>query len=889
MFYAKIRLMQNRLTNIWKSIRKSPAKLMIFSLIAIIISASLFLYKPVSALAEARWGDESKASIFYDQKTFVKASNTDTSKLPNDVNLQENVFIYKSPLDSSNRQNIQVITLDKTEDTVDSTFHSFNLDLGGNYERIGNSETLKIDGVAASSSSSCSVQGGGGWAICVVANTLADWMDGLYSIVQSFLDVQPLQVTDRSAIFQVWSYMRNIANILFVIAFIIVIYSQITNLGVSNYGIKRMLPKLIVAAILINLSYYICAIAIDLSNIAGHQLQNLLISIRKDVFQNVDNVVEMSMNGSAWKAITTAILGGTGVFLWGGITFATYGAGATVFLIIASLISVIFSAGVALVILAARQAIITVLVFLAPLAFAASILPNTEKWFEKWKDLLTTMLIMYPIFALLFGGSQLAGTTIIANSNESIITLILGLVVQVIPLAITPFIMQFSGSLLGKIAGMVNDPNKGAVDWTKNTLREEAAHRRNVKIARGNNPNNLVKDGKRKGRPRLGTVAWANQIGYNRRQRHDNMKTAAGDRQKSVFSNLDNSYVDQANNTTDVKARERLLSKSTQLQVEMAKLNVEDAQLNFTNSVSQLKADIARETFKADINGKLILDSEGNPQLDENRVNSLKSSMGATSANLYRVMNSVNASKLASANNNLVELSNLSQTLKQDEGWQKQAAGARGEEGVTSALASALANTAKVANEEHKSLQALAKTMNLDTKEAESIVNGSEITRNGITLSGKKDSHVRMALEKVIQEIPPNEQLDNYIDQTQAGGRLYKHRADVAAWVKDYKKDDLQVVGAGAFNTISQGKMTDFTKTKYDSLSKVSAEKYLKMSNDFMAQINKDWNTLTPKQHMSIKKALDDLHTNPTFSAKLGDNQKDPTNDIAIKLGIKTF
>jgi hypothetical protein len=83
--------------------------------------------------------------------------------------------------------------------------------------------------------------------------------------------------------------------------------------------------------------------------------------------------------------------------------------------------------------------------------------------------------------------------------------------------------------------------------------------------------------------------------------------------------------------------------------------------------------------------------------------------------------------------------------------------------------------------------------------------------------------------------------------------------------------------------------MTDFTKTKYDSLSKVSAEKYLKMSNDFMAQINKDWNTLTPKQHMSIKKALDDLHTNPTFSAKLGDNQKDPTNDIAIKLGIKTF
>ncbi len=890
MFYAKIRLMQNRLANTWVKLRKSPVKLMLFSFIAIIISASLFLYSPVSALSEARWGDESKSSIFYNQNTFVKASNTDISKLPKDIDLKKYTFIYKSPLDSTNKQNVQVITTENTDEKASSTLHSFTLDRGGNYERVGETETLEIDGIAASSSSSCSVEGGGGWAICIVANTLADWMDGLYNIIQGFLDVQPLQITNRSAIFQVWSYMRNIANILFIIAFIVVIYSQITNLGISNYGIKKMLPKLIVAAILINLSYYICAIAIDLSNIAGHQLQNLLISIRKDVFQNVDNVVEMSMNGSAWKTVTAAIVGGGGVLLWGGITLSTYSGGATVLLILASLIGVVFSAGVALVILAARQAIITVLVFLAPLAFAANILPNTEKWFEKWKDLFVTMMIMYPIFALLFGGSQLAGTTIIANANESIITLILGLVVQVIPLALTPFIVRFSGSLLGKIAGMVNNPNKGLVDTTRNSLRAEATHRKNIKIADGNKRENLVKNGPRKGRPKLGTVAWANQIGYNRKQRYDNMQSAANDSQKSIFNAAETSYIDQANQAgVSAEARETLLSKSTQFQVEQAKLSAEDTQLSFTNAVSQLKADIARETFKTDIHGKFILDDEGNPILDKARVTNLKSSMGATSANLYNVMNSINASKLAGANNNLVELSNLSQTLKQDKDLQEQAAGARGEEGVTSALANALANTARVADEEQKSLQALAKTMNLSTQDAETIVEGGDVTRNGITLSGKKNSHVRMALEQVIQEVSSDDKLDYYVDQTQAGGKLYKHRTDVSAWLKAYKKDDLQIVGAGAFNEVAQGKMKNFKQTKYNSLPKISAEKYMKMSSDVMTQINKDWDTLEVKQQNHIKKALEDLHKNPTFSAKLGDNQKEPTNEIAAKLGINTF
>ena len=48
--------------------------------------------------------------------------------------------------------------------------------------------------------------------------------------------------------------------------------------NVDNYGIKRMLPKVIVTAILINLSFIICALAVDITNIIINGLSKNTIS-----------------------------------------------------------------------------------------------------------------------------------------------------------------------------------------------------------------------------------------------------------------------------------------------------------------------------------------------------------------------------------------------------------------------------------------------------------------------------------------------------------------------------------------------------------------------------------------------------------------------------------
>ena len=58
--------------------------------------------------------------------------------------------------------------------------------------------------------------------------------------------------------------------------FLFVIFSQITGYGLDNYGIKRMLPKLVIGAIVVNSSFYICGLLIDLSNVVGSSAFNFI-------------------------------------------------------------------------------------------------------------------------------------------------------------------------------------------------------------------------------------------------------------------------------------------------------------------------------------------------------------------------------------------------------------------------------------------------------------------------------------------------------------------------------------------------------------------------------------------------------------------------------------
>ena len=460
---------------------------------------------------DAEWSGH---NLTYNKEKYTKVSDDKKIK---QFNLPDNSLVYVN--EDKNKKETKVIYFPSSEisSLSSATYAVYSFTPPNTYEQTSNS-TISIESPSENSTgTSCDVQGIG-WIICPLSNWLADGIDYMYSALQEFLKTKPLETTNQnSGIYLAWVIMRNISNVAFIVAFLVIIYSQLTSVGISNYGVKKMLPRLIIAAVLVNLSFTICAILLDLSNIAGYAFQ--------DAFMGIKNTIStVGENTSTWtwsEVISTALSNGA----------LAVGAGYAVSLALTTellpmLVPAATLAGLTLLfillIMAARQALIIILIIVSPLAFVCYLLPGTEKWFKKWRDSFLTMLVFFPAFAVVFGGAQLAGIIIIQNASGSngAIMHILGMLVQIIPLAITPLIMKFSGGVLGKFAGFVNDKNKGLYDRSKNWSKDRRETIKNKKLANPNmarfNPNRLRR--------------WAD---HNSRLRKKDLETSQKDAENS--------------------------------------------------------------------------------------------------------------------------------------------------------------------------------------------------------------------------------------------------------------------------------------------------------------------------------------------------------------------
>ena len=434
---------------------------------------------------DAEWSGH---NLTYNKEKYTKVSDDKKIK---QFNLPDNSLVYVN--EDKNKKETKVIYFPSSEisSLSSATYAVYSFTPPNTYEQTSNS-TISIESPSENSTStSCDVQGIG-WIICPVSNWLADGIDYMYSALQEFLKTKPLETTNQnSGIYLAWVIMRNISNVAFIVAFLVIIYSQLTSVGISNYGVKKMLPRLVIAAVLVNLSFTFCAVLLDLSNVTGYAFQDAFMGIKN----TISTVGENTGVGWTWSEVIVMILSNGA--LAGGVV-ATVAMGAELLpLALSALVGIGLVLLLVLLIMAARQALIVILIIISPLAFVCYLLPGTEKWFKKWRDLFFTMLVFFPAFAVIFGGAQLAGIIIIQNATGANggIMQILGMVVQVIPLALTPIILKLSGGILGKFAGFVNDKNKGWYDKSKNWAKDRREITKNKKLANANmtrfNPNRL--------------------------------------------------------------------------------------------------------------------------------------------------------------------------------------------------------------------------------------------------------------------------------------------------------------------------------------------------------------------------------------------------------------
>lgn len=298
---------------------------------------------------------------------------------------------------------------------------------------------------------SCYSQVGGlGWIVCPVAAFLSRAIDTIYDLIEDFLILEPISMDEKSPVFQIWVYARNITNIIFIIFLMAVIYSQVTGFGLSNYGIKRALPRLIIAAILINLSYLICVLAVDFSNLVGRSLHGFLSSVATTAASS--GQFGSGYSTSFYDIFTTIAAGGVIGTLVVGLSGGPLG---LLLAIIPVILGGIISVLIGLFTISLRQAVIILLVSVAPLAFGAYLLPNTERWFKKWTNLFFQMIFFYPMFSLLFGASKVASGIFMGSAN-SMLGIILGLAVQVLPLIFAIGLMKMAGTVLGQVGNALN-------------------------------------------------------------------------------------------------------------------------------------------------------------------------------------------------------------------------------------------------------------------------------------------------------------------------------------------------------------------------------------------------------------------------------------------------
>ena len=325
-----------------------------------------------------------------------------------------------------------------------------------------------------------------GWFVCPVLEAVGGVASAVYdNIVENLLVVDPNWINEngtRSG----WEIFRDIANLIFAILFIIVILSQVTGVGVSNYGIKKILPRLIAVAVLVNISFIICQLAVDLSNILGAGLNSLFTELAKTVATNDGG--EVFKLGPVIRTIAQTAIGVT----VDGIGFAALGYLAALnwdvwlwpllLVLIGIVIGIIFF----FILLGVRQAGVIILVALAPVAIVCYALPNTKKLFDRWLQIFVALLLLYPLCGILMGGGEFASTLIINNAGEGDIGFLLTLVamlLSVVPFFFIPSLLRSSMNALGnlgtKISGFGSKLSSGATGALRRSERLQEWNKRN--------------------------------------------------------------------------------------------------------------------------------------------------------------------------------------------------------------------------------------------------------------------------------------------------------------------------------------------------------------------------------------------------------------------------
>ena len=361
-----------------------------------------------------------------------------------------------------------------------------------------------------------------GWIVCPLLKWMSDAATQTYEdYVAPSLQIEPTLFNGGGGdnVKTAWETFRDIANVLFIILFLAVIFSQLTGIGIDNYGIKKILPRLIVAAIMINLSYIICILLVDLSNILGNGLKGIFDALGAQL----NPVVDFTADGAESSGgSVSGVLASVGVLAAVGVMVGAIWANPAILLsLLVGALGVIVSIFFLFILLAVRKAAVIVLTVVSPLAVVAYMLPNTKMLFDKWWKFFEGLLLVYPIAGLLVGGGDYISRLLLGTST-GFLTGLTAMIVGIVPIFFIPTVLKGAFAAMGKVGGMLTGLGTAARGRATKMANEsgvmkngrQAALERQTRLKAGIDRNGNQTTGWRRG---LGTVLSG---GANSRRRN---------------------------------------------------------------------------------------------------------------------------------------------------------------------------------------------------------------------------------------------------------------------------------------------------------------------------------------------------------------------------------
>jgi hypothetical protein len=309
-----------------------------------------------------------------------------------------------------------------------------------------------------------------------------------------------------------WSIVRDLSNMMFIVALMVISFGTI--LKIQSYHARSLLIKMIIMAILINFSKTITGMFVDFAQVIMLTFVDAFKDSAAIVLTVGMNLAQMTSFGQETDGLSGFMSVIAAIFL------------ANAMLVVA--IAVIIAM---LIIIVARILMIWILVILSPIAYIASILPNTTKYASQWWQALGKNLISGPILAFFLwlslsiistsagmpidlsseeidaGGGDLAGSIDAGSgtvpkgatdimSTQNMFNYIITIALMITGIMLTQQLGVMGGGAVGKIPGMLQKMGMGAIKQPfKRGSQAWAWGSRKVKARTGLefNPANIVR------------------------------------------------------------------------------------------------------------------------------------------------------------------------------------------------------------------------------------------------------------------------------------------------------------------------------------------------------------------------------------------------------------